>query len=103
MEADSHVTRVYSDPKSQSYVTAKGRAASSRDRAKIHEMWNPMYKAWFPEGEDDPQIAVVRVDVSEAQYWQASSSKLVFGMKYLAAAVTGGTVDVGESGRVKVA
>ena len=103
MEGDSHVTLVYSDPKSQSYLTAKGRATISRDRAKIHEMWNPMYKAWFPEGEDDPQIAVVRVDVSEAQYWEASSSKLVFGMKYLAAAVTGGTVDVGESGRVKVA
>jgi len=103
IQSDSHVTLVYSDPKSQNYVTAKGRATISRDRAKIHEMWNPIYKAWFPEGEDDPQIAVVRVDVTEAQYWEASSSKLVFGMKYLAAAVTGGAVDVAESGRVKVA
>jgi general stress protein 26 len=94
---------VYSDPKGENYVTAKGRATISRDRAKIHEMWNPMYRAWFPEGEDDPQIAVVRVDVTEAEYWEASSSKLVVGVKYLAAAVTGGKVDVGETGRVKVA
>lgn len=103
MESDWHVTLVYSDPKDENYVTLKGRATISRDRAKIHEMWNPMYRAWFPEGEDDPQIAVVRVDVTEAQYWEASSSKIVVGIKYLAAAVTGGKVDVGESGRVKVA
>ena len=61
-----------------------------------------MYKAWFPEGEDDPSISVLRVDLSEAQYWEASSSKILFGMKYLAAAVTGGKVDVGESGKVHV-
>jgi general stress protein 26 len=103
MESDSHVTLVYSDPKGENYVTVKGRATISRDRAKIHEMWNPMYRAWFTEGEDDPQIAVVRVDVTEAQYWEASSSKIVLGVKYLAAAVTGGKVKVGETGKVKVA
>jgi hypothetical protein len=75
---------------------------SSRDKAKIHELCNPMYKAWFPAGEDDPQIAVLKVDVTEAQYWEASPSKLVFGLKYLAAAVTGGVVSVGESGKVLV-
>lgn len=103
MQSDSHVTLVYSDPKGENYVTLKGRATMSRDRAKIHDMWNPMYRAWFPEGEDDPQITVVRVDATEAQYWDASSSKIVLGVRYLAAAVTGGKVDVGESGRVKVA
>jgi len=99
---DAHVTLIYADPANSSYVTAKGRATISEDRAKIHELWNPMYKAWFPEGEDDPNITVLRVDIHEAQYWEASSSKLVFGMKYLAAAVTGGKVDVGETGKVLV-
>ena len=59
-----------------------------------------MYKAWFPQGEDDPAIAVLRVDITEAQYWEASSSKLVRGLKYLAAAATGGKVDLGETGTV---
>ena len=57
-------------------------------------------EAWFPQGEDDPQITVQKLGVTEAQYWKASSSKLVFGIKYLAA-VAGGKVDVGESGKVK--
>jgi general stress protein 26 len=102
LQQDANVTLLYSDPGSNNYVAAKGKATISRDQAKIHELWNAMYKAWFPEGEDDPQITVLRVDIHEAQYWEASSSKLIFGIKYLAAAVTGGKVDVGESGTIRV-
>ena len=99
---DSHVSLVYADPSNANYVSAKGRAFVNQDKTKIHELWNSMYKAWFPEGEDDPHIAVLRVEVSEAQYWEASSSKLVRGIKYLAAAATGGKVDLGETGTVKL-
>jgi general stress protein 26 len=102
LEGDAHVGLIYADPAHSNYLTAKGTATVSRDQAKIHELWNPMFKAWFPEGEDDPQIAVIQVNVYEAQYWEASSSKLVVGIKYLAAAITGGKVAVGESGKVLV-
>jgi general stress protein 26 len=100
IQEDSHVTLIFSDPSNAKYVSAKGRAHISKDRAKIHELWNSMYKAWFPEGEDDPNIAVLRIDISEADYWEASSSRIVRGVKYLAAAATGGKVDVGEAGKV---
>ena len=99
---DSHVSLIYADPSDATYVSAKGRASVNQDRTRIHELWNPMYKAWFPDGEDDPHIAVVRVDVNEAQYWEASPSKLVRGIKYLAATATGGKVDIGETGTVKL-
>jgi general stress protein 26 len=102
VEKDPHVGLMYADPSNHNYVAAKGKASVSHDKAKIHELWNSMFKAWFPAGEDDPQIAVLKVEVHEAQYWEASSSKLVFGIKYLAAAVTGGKVDVGEAGKVRV-
>ena len=102
IENDAHVSLMYADPGNSKFVSAKGTASVSTDRAKIHELWNPMYKAWFPEGENDPHIAVLRVDVTEAQYWEASSSKLVRGLKYVAAAATGGSVDLGETGTVNL-
>jgi general stress protein 26 len=102
IQSDAHIGLMYSDPKDSSYVTVKGRASTSHDQARIKELWNPMYKAWFPEGEEDPAIAVLKVQVTEAHYWEASSSKIVVGIKYLAAAVTGGKVDVGEQGKVLV-
>jgi general stress protein 26 len=98
----SNVSLIYADPGNASYVTVKGRANVSLDKAKIHELWNPMYQAWFPGGENDPQVRVLRVDVDEAEYWEANDSKIVRGIKYLAAAATKGAVDVGQHGTVSV-
>ncbi len=103
LNEQSNITLDYSDPGNSKYVTLRGKASLSQDRAKIKELWNFMYKAWFPEGEDDPEIVVMRVDITEGEYWEANSSKLVMGIRYVAAAVTGGNVSVGESGHVKVA
>ena len=92
---NANVSLVYADPSKASYMAVKGRARVVLDKAKIHEMWNPMYQAWFPGGENDPQIRALRIDVTEAEYWEASDSKLVRGMKYLAAAATKGAVGYG--------
>jgi general stress protein 26 len=97
---DSHVTLTFAEPKNSKYIAVKGKATVNQDRSKIKELWNPMYKAWFPGGESDPQIAVVRVDVTDADYWEASDSKLVVLLKYAAASLTNGKVPVGESGHI---
>ena len=102
IQENQQISLEYAEPKDSKYITLRGRARVSRDQRKIDELWNPMYKAWFPEGKEDPEIAVVRVDVTEGDYWEASSSKIVMGIKYVAAAVTGGKVPVGESGHVAV-
>lgn len=102
IKQDSHVSLLYADSGNGKYVSVKGRANINQDKAKIHELWNHMYKAWFPEGENDPSIAVIWVEVSEAQYWEASASRLIRGIKYLAAAATGGKVDVGTTGKITV-
>lgn len=102
IKQDDHISLLYADTGDSKYVSAKGRATISKDKAKIHELWNPMFKAWFPGGEEDPNITVLKVTLTEAEYWEASSSKIIMGIKYLAAAATGGKVDVGESGTVEL-
>jgi general stress protein 26 len=102
LEDDQHVTLTFAEPSDSKYLTLKGRASASQDREKIKELWNPMYKAWFPKGEDDPEIAVLKVDVTDGDYWQASSSKIVMMAKYAFAAATGGKIEVGEAGHVMV-
>ena len=102
VKQDEHVTLTFAEPSDSKYITLKGKASTSQDRSKIHDLWNVMYKAWFPKGEDDPDIAVLRVDVSDGDYWEASSSKVLFYAKYAVAAATGGSVPVGETGHVAV-
>ena len=102
VQADRHVTLTFAQPSDQKYVTLKGKASVLQDHTKVHELWNAMYKAWFPKGPEDPEITVLRVDVKDGDYWEASSSKVVFFAKYALAAATGGKVAVGESGHVVV-
>ena len=99
---NANVSLIYADPGNASYITVKGRANVSHDKQKIHELWSPIYQAWFPGGENDPQIRVLRVDVTEAEYWEANDSKIIRSIKYLAAAATKGSVDVGEHGKVSL-
>jgi general stress protein 26 len=100
---NQHVTLSLADPSESKYLALKGRSSASHDRAKIADLWSPIYQTWFPKGKDDPQITVLRVDVSEADYWEASSSKLVRRASYSAAASTGGDkVSVRETGHVLV-
>ncbi len=102
VQHDRHVTLGFAQPSDHKYVTLKGKASVSGDRSKIHELWNDMYKAWFPKGEEDPEITVIKVDVSDGDYWDSSSSKIVFFAKYALAAATGGNVSTGKTGHVTV-
>ena len=65
IEADSRVNVAYSKPDDNVYVSVSGRAAVVKDRQKIEELWNPILKAWFPEGLDDPTLCLLKVSVEE--------------------------------------
>ncbi len=52
-----------------SYLSLSGTARVTADRAKIDEAWSETMKAWFPEGKDSPDIAVVEVKAEQGEYW----------------------------------
>jgi general stress protein 26 len=93
---DSRVTLNYVDSKNYRFVTLSGHAALSKDRDTVHQLWNPLYKTWFPKGEDDPEITVIRVNVDQAEYWEAPANAVMRGYQLLKAAVTQGGSRVGE-------
>ena len=99
IKEDAAINLCYSDAKS-SYVTLSGRASLSNDRALISALFSPMYKAWFPEGETDPSIRVLRVKVEQAEYWDAPSSAFLRKVQVLTRAATGGKTSVGEHAHV---
>ena len=102
IEQDSRITLSFAEPKDSKYLALKGHATVTQDRSKIKELWNPLYKAWFSGGADDPEIRVLRIEVTEADFWEASSNRFVMGMKYVVAAMTGGTLPLGDAGHINV-
>ncbi len=101
IKQDAQVSLCFSDAKS-SFVTMAGRASLSYDRAQIDALWNPMYKAWFPEGQGDPAVRVLRVHVDTAEYWDSPSSAVARTAQVLLRAATGGKTSVGEHAKVSL-
>lgn len=89
VQHNQHVNVSYAEPKDQKYVSISGTAQLVRDRAKIEELWNPLFKAWFPQGLDDPELALLKVSVDKAEYWDSPSSKVVRLVGFAKALLTG--------------
>ena len=98
----AQVNLAYAEPQRQDYVSVSGRAELVRDRAQIDRLWSPMLTAWFPEGKDDPDIALIRVTPDYAEYWDSPSSTMVHLYGYAKAALTGTTPDPGENEKVRL-
>ena len=102
IEADNRVNVAYSKPDDNTYVSVSGSASLSKDRAKMEELWSPILKAWFPDGLEDPNICLLKVDVEEAEYWESTSSTIVQLAGFVKAMVTGQEADYGDHGKVKI-
>jgi general stress protein 26 len=102
IEKDNRVNVAYSKPDDNTYVSVSGRAELLKDRAKIEELWNPIHKAWFPEGKDDPHLALLRVEVEQAEYWESSSSTLVQLFGFVKALATGESAHGGENKKIEL-
>jgi general stress protein 26 len=91
----------YVKPEDNLFVSVSGTAQLVRDRQKIKEMWKPFYKAWFPNGEDDPNLALLKVHVEHAEYWDAPSGKMGLLYSVVKGLATGGK-DPGENKKLDI-
>ena len=100
IETKPHVNVAFSNPKTQAYVSLSGRAELVRDKAKIEELWEPALKAWFPKGVDEPDIALLKINADQAEYWDSPSSPIARLISLAKVAVTGKPVQPGENEKV---
>jgi general stress protein 26 len=77
IENNPQVNVAFSNPQDQSYVSIKGRAYLVRDQQKAKDLWNPFYRTWFPDGLDDPDLALLKIETEGAEYWDSPSSAVV--------------------------
>jgi general stress protein 26 len=98
---DPSVGLAYADNGKGTYISVAGDAALRDDPAKVRELWNPAFKAWF-EGPDDPNLRLVEVRIRAAEYWDSPDSRVVRLVGIVAAAVTGDEYDAGEQGTIAV-
>lgn len=99
VERDSRVNLSYAG--SSGWVSVAGDADVLRDTERNAQLWNPFVEAYFPNGPQDPDVALLRVHVHSAQYWEAPG-KVGQVLAMVKARVTDARPDIGESQTVEL-
>ena len=100
VKSDQQVNLAFTNPEAQRYVSVSGRANLVHDKDRAKELWNPLFKAWFPQGLDDPQLALLSVKIEEAEYWDTPSSAFVHIAGFIKATATGKAYHPGENAKL---
>lgn len=90
----------FADTDNQRYASVSGTGELVRDQQKIEELWKPEFKIWFPKGKDDPEIALLKVNVEKAEYWDSPSSTIGFALSFVSSIVTGKQPDTGDNKKI---
>ena len=98
IEINENVCLCFGDNGSYKYVSVTGTANLLDDRARIAELWTTAARAFW-ESKDDPNIRVLKVRPTLAEFWD-SPGKIVTSVKMAAAAVTGSRPDLGSNRKV---
>lgn len=66
------------------FACLAGTITLDNDPAQIDKLWSKAVEAWFPGGQQDPNLALLRFDIDSAELWEADLSfagavKMLFG------------------------
>lgn len=76
LEKEQAINLAYADPEHDRYVSVSGQASLVADRNKLEELWTDALTRFFPQGIDDPRLALLQVRVESAEYWDASAGRM---------------------------
>lgn len=105
---DPHIGLTYYRDSNREWVSVSGMAQISRDRAKIHELYEPDWKIWFDEAgdprhgtPDDPRMVLIGVTVHAAEFLEVNKPAPVLLYELVKGWITGSEPDFGEMHSIK--
>ena len=99
---DSYMQLLFQGSAHSDFLDIYGKATISDDKEKIKQLWEPLAKVWFTEGEDDPRISVIKVIPSQGYYRDNKHGNAIAFLKMTAGALIGKTLDDSVEGKLTV-
>lgn len=101
VRAHSEVNVSVSDKKG--YLSLSGSASVERDQARIDSLWGPIAESFFNgKKQTDPAIALLKVDVDTAEYWDTDKPAIAQGFEFVKGLITKTEPDVGDNKTVEL-
>jgi general stress protein 26 len=102
IEARPDIGLVFIDSSDKAYLSITGRARVMRDKQKIKAAWRKTDAVWWPDGPDDPDVCLLRIEPFTAELWDGPASAVVTAFEFAKARLTGEEPDLGENRKVTV-
>lgn len=83
-EIESHPEVNVTLQEGRRFLSLSGSASIVRSRTKIEALWSEEAKVFFPQGKDDPSLALIHVSPREGEYWDNEGAA---GLRFLVDAV----------------
>lgn len=95
---DARIGLSYATQDEKNYVSVSANAELPDDKAKLDELWSPVYDAFFANGKEDENVQLIKVVPHGVECW-LSGSTVVNMFKMAAAALQDGKTaeDMGET------
>jgi len=103
IESNEQVCVAYANADKADFVSMSGVASLVNHAAIKEKLWSPMVQAWFPQGASSQEVALIKVDITNAEYWDSIGNKLVHLYSMARAYVRGTTPkNISEHRQVKM-
>ena len=60
----------------KAYISISAMARMEKSTTEVRRLWKPDWKAWFPNGPEDPSITLLKLNVLHAEYWEPEGGRL---------------------------
>ncbi len=99
---EHHVNVIFAHLGHQRFVSVSGAAIIENDHAKMAALWNDRLKEWFPKGLQHPDLVLLHINVTQAEYWDQPNSIAKDFAGHVSAAVTGREYDPGTHHKLEL-
>jgi len=89
VKTGAHTALVLQNDDKSTYLHMTGRASVERNMTKMQEFYTPLLRTWFPDGLEDPNLALIRFDADKVDYWESPGGMLQVLGAFTKAVVTG--------------
>jgi len=101
--SNPQINLAYYKDRTREWISVAGTARAVNDRARIHELYRPDWRAWFEDkggaengGPDDPRLVLIGVDIQLAHYLEVNKPQVVVLYELVKGMITGKQPDFPE-------
>lgn len=87
----------FSEPSNQVFVSLSGHAKITQDTALIDKYWSSGVEAWFPDGKNSRDVALLEIKIYKGEHWNVDENKLVQLFEFTKARLMNEKPDIGTN------